>query len=72
MRVIGEEQVAVGLFRIGLLRVFVHDDPAMKDAVRMIIEDSVIELAAAAVRACMFDQHVVVDVLMVAAEEQDR
>ena len=55
LRVVGEEQVAVGLFRVGLLRIFVHDDPAMKDAMRMVVENSVVELAAAAMRTCMFD-----------------
>ena len=35
LRVIGEQQVAVGLLGVGLLRVFVHDDAAVKNAVRV-------------------------------------
>ena len=70
LRIVGEEQIAVGLFGIGLLCVFVHDDPAVKDTMSMIVQDSVIKLPAAAVRAGMLDQHVIIDVLMVRAEEQ--
>ena len=70
LRVIGEEQVAVGLLGIGFLRIFVNDDSAVKNTVRVVIEDAVIELAAIAVRAGMLDQHVIVYMLMAAAEEE--
>ncbi len=32
LRLIGQEQVAVGLLRVGFLRVFAHDDPPVEDA----------------------------------------
>ena len=33
--VVGEQQVAVGLLGVSLLRVFVDDDPSVEDAVRL-------------------------------------
>ena len=70
LRVIGKQQVAVGLLGVGFLRVLVHDDAAVKHAVRVAVEDAVVELAAAAMRAGVFDEHVVVEVLAAIADEQ--
>ena len=70
LRVVGKQQVAVGLLGVGLLRVLVHDDAAVKDAVRLAIENPVVELPAAAVRAGMLHQHVVVQVLAAIADEE--
>ncbi len=70
LRVIGKQQVAVGLFRVGFLRVFVNNDAAVKNAVRVTIENAVIELAAAAMRTGMLDEHVIVHVLAAVADEQ--
>ena len=47
-----------------------NDDAAVKDAVRPIIQDAVVELAAGAMRAGMLNQHVVVEVLVAIADEQ--
>ena len=67
---IGKQQVAIGLLGVGLLRVLVDDDAAVKDAVRAAVENAVVELAAAAVRAGVLDQHVVVEMLAAVADEQ--
>ncbi len=72
LRVVGEQQVAIGLLGVGLLRVLVDDDAAVKDAVRVLIENPVIELPAGAVRTRVFDEHVVVEMLAAAADEQVR
>ena len=53
LRLIGKQQVAIGLLGVGFLRVLVDDDAAMENAVRTAVENAVVELAAAAVRlAC--------------------
>ena len=70
LRGIGKQQVAVGLLRVGFLRVLVDDDAAVKHAVRVAVENSVVKLAAAAVRAGVFDEHVIVEVLPAVADEQ--
>jgi hypothetical protein len=70
LRIVGEQQIAVSLLRIGFLRVFVHNDSAVKNPVSVIVEYAVVKLPATAVRAGMLNQHVVVYVLMVTAEEQ--
>src|SRR5262249_18120411 len=70
LRVVGEQQVAVGLLGVGLLRVRVNDDAPVEDAVGALVEDAVIKLAAAAVRAGMLDEHVVVHVLGAAPDEE--
>src|SRR5262249_17147161 len=48
--VVREQQVAIGLLGIGLLRVLVDDDPAVENAMRMIVEDAIVELPAVAMR----------------------
>ena len=70
LRAVGKQQVAIGLLGVGLLRVLVHDDAAMENAVRAAVQNAVVELAAAAVRAGVLDQHVVIEVLLSAADEQ--
>jgi len=70
LRIVGEQQIAVRLLRVGLLRVFMDDDASVENAVRMAVEDSVIKLPAAAVRAGMLDQHVVIQMLVPVADEQ--
>ncbi len=70
LRVVGEQQVAIGLLGVGLLRVFVDDDASVKNAVGMIVENAVVELTAAAVRAGVLDQHVVIEMLAAVADEQ--
>src|SRR6266436_3788835 len=65
-----EQKFAVGLLGVGFLRIFVHDDPTVKNAVCVAIEDPVVELPAAAARAGMFYQHVVVQVLVAVADEE--
>ena len=70
LRVIGKQQVAVGLLGVGFLRILVHDDAAVEDAVCVAIEDPVVELPAAAARTGMFYQHVVVQVLVAIADEE--
>ena len=70
LRVVGEQQVAVGLLGVGLLRIFVDDNAAVENAVRVIIQNAVVKLAAAAVRAGVLDEHVIVEMLAAIADEQ--
>ena len=70
LRVIGKQQVTVRLLGIGFLRVFVYHDASMEDTMRVAIQNSVVELAAATVRAGMLDVHVIVEMLAAVAEEQ--
>ena len=69
LRVVGKQQVAVRLLGVGFLRVFVHDDAAVENPVRMAIQDSVVELAAAAVWAGVLYVHVIVEMLVIVAHE---
>src|SRR5579883_1774592 len=70
LRVIAEQQVPVGLLGVGLLRIFVDDDTPVEDTVRLLVENAVVKLTAGAVRFRVLDQHVVVEVLMAAADEE--
>ncbi len=45
-RVVGEDQVFVGLFGIGLLRVLADEDFAVEDGVRFSVEDALVKLVA--------------------------
>src|SRR5215470_12787765 len=63
LRVVGKQQVAVGLLGVGLLRVFVNNDASVKNAMRVAVQNPVVKLATAAVRAGMLDVHVVVEML---------
>src|SRR6185312_5374601 len=60
LRVIGKQQVAVGLLGVRLLGVFVNDDPAMENAVSLPVQNPVVKLAAVAVRTGVLHEHVVV------------
>ena len=72
LRLIGKQQVAIGLLGVGLLRVLVHDDAAVKDAMCAAVENAVVELAAAAVRLGVLDEHVIVEMLAAVADETGR
>ena len=65
-----EEQVAVRLLRVRLLRVLVNDDSPAENAVRPIAQYPVVELAAIAVRARMLDPHEIVHMLTAARHEE--
>ena len=69
-RVIGEQQIAVRLFGVGLLRVLMDNDAPVEYSMRLRIQNSVVELAAFAVRAGMLDEHVIVEVLMPAPDKK--
>ena len=69
MRIVGEQEISIGLLGIGLLSVFVNDDAAVKNSVRFAIKNAIIKLAAAAMRAGMLDVHVVVEMLTPVADE---
>src|ERR1051325_10320215 len=60
LRVIGKQQVAVGLLGVRLLGVFMNDNPAMENAVSLPVQNPVVKLAAVAVRTRVLDEHVVV------------
>src|SRR6185437_6652055 len=47
--IVAQHQVFVGLFRIGLLRVFAHDDAAIEDGVGAVVQNSLVELVTGAV-----------------------
>ena len=61
LRVVREQQRPVGLLGVGLLRVGPDDDLAVEDAARAIVQDALVDLAAAAVRLRVVDRRVVVD-----------
>src|SRR5262249_40408069 len=48
LSLIGEQQVAIGLLGISLLRVFMNDNASVKDTMRVAVQDSVVKLAAVA------------------------
>ena len=68
--VVGKQQVAVGLLRVRLLRILVDDDASVEDAVGVAVENAVVELPAAAMRAGVLDEHVVIHMLPAAGDEQ--
>ena len=47
-----------------------NNDAAVKHAMRVVVEDPVIELPAAAVRAGMLYQHVIIEVLLAITDKQ--
>ena len=63
-RVPGEQQVLIGLFGIGLLRVLPHKNLAVEDPGRAPVQDPLVEFMAAAVRLRVVNRRVVVDVLL--------
>ena len=62
-RLVGEDQVLVGLLRIGLLGVFADDDAAIENRARSAIQDAFVQLVAAAIRLGVIDDRVIVNVL---------
>ena len=68
LRVVGQQQRAVGLLRVGLLRVVPDDDPAVEHRLRLAGEDALVELVAGAVRHRVIDRGVVVDQLLAVGE----
>jgi hypothetical protein len=61
--IVRKQQVPVRLLGIRLLRVFVHHDATMEDSMRMSVENTVVELTAAAMRTGVLDMHVVIKML---------
>ena len=59
-RVVRQQQRAVGLLGVGLLRVLADDDAAVEDALALAVEDALVELVARAVRHRVIDRGVVV------------
>src|SRR5438874_10253319 len=70
LRVVGEQQVTVRLLGVGFLGIFVNNNAPVKHAMRAVIQDAVIELAAVAVWAGVLHQHVVIEVLLAIADEE--
>ena len=70
LRIVGKQQVPIGLLGIGLLRLLVDDDSPVENAVRPIIQNPVVKLAAPAMRTEVFDEHVVVQVLATLSDEK--
>ena len=56
-RVIGQQQVPVGLVRVGLLAVARDEDLPVEHAAGPAVQDALVELAARAVRLRMNSQH---------------
>ena len=52
-RVVGQHEIAVGLFGVGLLRILVDDDAAVEDRPRRSAENALVKLKAVAVGLCM-------------------
>ena len=48
-RVVGQQQIAVGLVGVGFLCVLIDNDPAVEDSFRSAAEDALVELVALAV-----------------------
>src|SRR5690348_14522645 len=68
--IIGEQQVAIGLLGVSFLRVFVDHNSPVKNAVRFVVQNAVIELPAGAMRARVLDVHVVIEMLLAAANKE--
>src|SRR5262249_27657710 len=63
LRLVAQQQVAVGLLGVGLLCSLMDNDAAMEYAARLFVQDAVVVLAAGAMRRLVFDLHVVIQVL---------
>ena len=70
LRIVREQEIAVRLLGVSLLRIFVDHDATVENAVRMPIQNSVVKLPAAAVWFHMFNVHVVIEMLPALAYEQ--
>ena len=66
--VIGEQEILVGLFGVGLLRELPNEDAPMENALRFVIQDAVEIFVAGAVWLHVFDNHVMVGELFVFGE----
>src|SRR5689334_12289734 len=62
-RIVGENQVLVGLLRVGLLCVFADDDAAVEHGRGTPVQNTLVQLVAGGMRFCMIDRRVIVDVL---------
>ena len=69
-RVVREQQRAVGLFRVGLLRVLAHDDLAVEHRPGTPAENALVDFVARAVGAGVIDGRVVVDQAVAVGEIQ--
>src|SRR6185503_17995602 len=63
-RFFGQHQVLVALSSIGLLSVLSHNNAAVEDRARFVVEYSFVKLSAGAVMLCVIDHRVIVDVLV--------
>ena len=70
LRIVRKQKVAVGLLGVRFLRVFMDNDASVENAVSVIVEDSVVKLAAATAGAGVLDQHVIVEMLSPVADEE--
>src|SRR6185437_15940188 len=70
LRIVGEQEIAIGLLGVRLLRVLVDDNAAVEDAVGVLVQNAIVELPAAAMRAGVFDEHVIIKVLPAGADEE--
>ena len=65
---VAEQQVAVGLLGVGLLRLGLHEHLAVEDRARPAVEDALVDLPAPAVGLVVVDGGVVVHHLLAAGE----
>ena len=63
-RLVAEQDVLVGLLRVGLLRDRMHENAAVKHALRFVVQDSVEIFVTRAVRLSVFDNHVMIGELL--------
>ena len=70
LRIVGQQQVAIGLLGIGLLRVLVHHDAAVEHAMRVVVENAVVKLPAGTMRAGVLHQHVIIEMLPAGADKE--
>src|SRR4026208_462014 len=63
-RAFGKQQVLIALTCISLLGVFANDDASVENRRRLIVENALVKLAAAAVWLDMIDYCVIIDMLV--------
>src|SRR5437588_620982 len=68
--VLGEQQRLIGLFGVGLLGVLMNKDLAVENAVRMTVEDALVEFMTAAVGPGVVEDGMVIHVLAAAGDVQ--
>ena len=69
-RVVGKQQIFVGLLGVGFLRRRVHINPAVENAPRFVVQNPVEILVAGAMRLRVFHNHVMVRQLLAARQIQ--